>query len=326
MSANVNEAFRNFNRDYVNLDPERTKLARSRRDWLFKQLVNLPEKVQNFPQLFHEMHVYFGSFARNTKIRELDDIDLMLTFHAQSSTHEVLFIGTEFIIRPPESAPTLRRLCNDDGTLNSIKVVNALVSALDGIDQYESAEKHRRGEAATLQLSSYEWNFDIVPAFHTDSGHYLIPDGYGNWKPTDSRTDDARVRKINGQHGGKLLQVIRTLKYWNRRAKMTEIPSYLFENMVLNYFEVQEEISEYVDLSVRDFLAYLVSGVHFDVSDPKGFQGNLNTLTFEQRNSISTKAADAAARATEALRLETNEYDQAAAIRKWAEIFGPEFK
>lgn len=325
MATTVDEAFHNFNRDYVNLAPERTKLARSSRDWLFEQLKSLPTKDPSFPHFYEDKHIYFGSFARNTKLRPLDDIDLMLTFHAQMSTYEVLFTGVEYIIRSPDSATTLRRLRNDDGTLNSIKVVNALVSALGKIDQYKNAELHREGEAATLQLSSYEWNFDIVPAFHTDTGHYLIPDGTGNWKPTDPRKDRTRLGRINAQHGGKLLQVIRTLKYWNRRAKMTEIPPYVFENMILNYFETQAEITEFIDLSIIEFLSYLVTGIHYDVPDPKGFQGNLNKLSSLQRDTISAKAADAVARALEARRLESS-MNHEAAIRKWAEIFGPDFK
>jgi hypothetical protein len=325
MSSTVNEAFVLFNKDFVNLDPERTKIAKASRDWLLKQLVGLQDKFTDFPKLYQDMHMNFGSFARRTKIRELDDIDLLLTFAAEGTTYTTVIFGREYSLRPPEQAQKLRSRCNDDGTLNSIKMVNMLVSALREIEQYQASDIGRVQEAATLQLSSYEWCYDIVPAFYTDTGYYQIPDGAGGWKATDPRIDDERILRINARHEGRLLQLIRTLKFWNRRAKMTEIPSYLFENIILNYYENANPISEYIDLNLKVFWDYLRTGIHYGVPDPKNFQGDLNTLSLDERNKISAKALDAYSRSGEAIRLETVEKNQDAAIRKWAEIFGPNF-
>ena len=179
MATTVNAAFTEFNREIVNLDTDRTKIARSSRDWLFTQLEGLPDKINDFPKLYDGMHIKYGSFSRNTKIKPLDDIDLMLTFAADGTTYSIYSYGKNYSLHVPEHATSLRSLCNDDGTLNSIKLVNKLVSSLNEIENYKSAEKHRRQEAATLQLSSYEWNFDIVPAFYTDTNYYIIPDGNG---------------------------------------------------------------------------------------------------------------------------------------------------
>lgn len=328
MSITVNEAFIKFNRDYVNLDPERTKIARTSRNWLVEQLMKLPEKEGvDFHKLYDGRHLSFGSFSRNTKIRELDDIDLILCFHAQGAHYDTVLNGLEYTITPHRDPNSLHDLCNEDGTLNSIKLVNKIVSALGEIDQYESSEKHRQQEAATLNLSSYEWTFDIVPAFFTaDTAHYLIPDGQGNWKATDPTIDQERVNRINTKHVGKILQIIRTLKFWNRRGMMTTIPPYLFENIILNYFDNKESVTEWIDFSLRDFWGYLIDGIHYSVSDPKGFQGELNTLTWEERNSISSKAKDAHAKASEAIRLETVDKNQQSAIRKWSEVFGDDFE
>jgi hypothetical protein len=326
MSSTVNEAFNVFNRDFVNLDPERTKVARASRGWLQEQLIGLQGKFSDFPKLFGGMHIDFGSFSRNTKIRELDDIDMLLTFSAEGTTYNTIVYGQKYALKPPASAKHLRTRSNDDGTLNSIKIVNMLVSALREIDQYESAELHRVQEAATLQLRSYEWCCDIVPAFYTDTGYYQIPDGQGGWKATDPRVDQERVKRINAHHGGRLLQLIRTLKFWNRRAMMTTIPPYLFENIILNYFENAVPITEYIDFSLREFWNYLQTGIHYDVPDPKGFQGNLNLLTSEERDSIASKARDAFQKAEEAIHLETTQHNQSAAINKWAEIFGSDFQ
>ncbi len=325
MAQTVDGAFTEFNKDSVNLDPERTKKANSSRDWLIGQLKSLPNKVDNFPSLYEGMSIKFGSFARKTKIRPLDDIDLILTFGASGSTYWTHIYGQSYTLNAPESATDLRKLCNDDNTINSIKVVNKIVSSLDQIERYKSAVTHRRQEAATLQLNSYEWNFDIVPAFYTDTGYYLIPDGNGGWKATDPRIDQNRTTEVNQKHDGKILQLVRTLKYWNRRAQMPTIPSYLFENLVLNFFDSRSEISKWIDVNLINFWHHLKTAIYNPVPDPKGFQTDINTLSYSDKEKISNKASDTYDKGYEAYKIETEEKNQEKAINKWREIFGDDF-
>ncbi|MDK2791616.1 MAG: hypothetical protein PWQ25_479 [Deferribacteres bacterium] len=326
MAKTVNNAFNIFNRDFVNLDPDETKIARSSRDWLITQLTNLPNKIDDFPRLYEGMHIKFGSFARNTKIRPLDDIDLILTFSADGTTYWTHSYGKSYTLIVPDTATNLKKLCYENSNhLNSIKFVNKLVSSLKGIGHYQSADIHRRQEAATLKLTSYDWNFDIVPAFYTDTGYYLIPDGNGGWKATDPRVDQQKVTDINQKHNSSILQIIRTLKYWNRRAKMPTIPSYLFENLILNYFNSKDEILDFIDVNMINFWYYLKDAIYNNVNDPKGFQDNLNTLSFEEKQKISEKAKDAYNKGYEAYQLEVEEKDQEKAINKWGEIFGDDF-
>lgn len=325
MAQTVNAAFTEFNRDFVNLDTDKTKKARSSRDWLINQLVGLPDKIDDFPRLYDGMHIKFGSFARNTKIKPLDDIDLILTFSADGTTYLTFSYGKGYSLSVPENASNLKKLCNDNNTLNSIKVVNKVVSSLEKIEQYKSAAKHRRQEAATLQLNSYEWNFDIVPAFYTDTGYYVIPSGNGGWKATDPRIDQNRITEINQKHNGKILQIIRTLKYWNNRATMPTISSYLFENLVLNYFNSKNDISDWIDVNLFHFWYHLKSAIYNSVPDPKGFQDDLNNLTYDEKVKISNKASDTYNDGYEAYKIETEEKNQEKAINKWRTIFGDDF-
>jgi len=325
MATTVYGAFKEFNNDTVNLAADRTKAGRASRDWLIDQLISLPNKAEEFPKLYENMHIKFGSFARNTKIRPLDDIDLMLTFSGEGTTYNAIEYGQNYLLYVPESAKFLRKLCNVDGTLNSIKLINKIVSSLNNIEQYKSSDKHRRQEAGTLNLSSYEWVFDIVPAFYTDTKYYLIPDGQSGWKATDPNIDQQRVSDINNKYEGKVLQLIRTLKYWNNRALMITIPSYLFENLVLNFTEGRNSLSEHLDINLINFWHYLKSAIYNPVNDPKRFQGDLNTLSIAERMGIATRANDAFTKGYDAFKLETEEKDQHKAINKWAEIFGDNF-
>lgn len=325
MAKTVNGAFNDFNKNYVNLDSDRTTKARSSRDWLIGQLSKFPENVYGFPKLYEGKHIKFGSFARNTKIRPLDDVDLIITFSAMGSTYSTIEYGKKYYLSVPETAEKLRVLCDDNGYLNSIKVVNKIVSALSTISQYSSANIHRRQEAATLKLTSYEWNFDIVPALYTDIEHYLIPDGNGHWKATNPKIDQDRTTSINQKHNGHVLQAIRTLKYWNRRANMTTIPSYLFENLVLNFFNTRDESSEYVDINIINFWSYLSTAIYSSVQDPKGFQGDINTLTFDEKQKISERANQVYKKGVEAYNAETKEDNHQKAINIWRTVWGTDF-
>jgi len=323
MALNVNQAFNEFNKDIVNLDSDRTKKARGSRDWLIKQLNLFPTKIDNFPPLYVEKHIKFGSFARNTKIEPLDDIDLILTLKAQGSTYLKISENT-YDIMVPTNVISLQKLCDND-ILNSIKVVNKIVLSLKEIEHYSQAKIHRREESATLLLNSYEWNFDIVPSFYTDQGFYLIPNGQGKWKATNPKIDQDNVSTINQKHNGKILQIIRILKYWQKRGTMPTISSYLFETIILTYFESQSEITDYIDFNLSDFWKYLEDNIYSNFPDPKGFQGELNNLDIDTKQKISKLSKLSYDRAVEAIRFKTNDKDMKKSINKWKEIFGDEF-
>lgn len=324
MATSVNSAFNEFNKDTVNLLKDRTDRARTSRNWLVTQLNGLDSKEDlNFPFKSESKHINYGSFERKTKIRELDDVDLMFCFTADGATY-TKYSTNHYKINTPNAGQRLKNLSDSD-ILNSRRVVNKVKNSLSQIGQYKSAELNSRGEAATLSLTSYEWVFDIVPCFFTDIDLYLIPDGNGDWKPTDPRIDQKRTTDVNQSKDGRTLQLIRILKYWNRRNSTHTIGSYLFENIVINFANSKTELSQWIDFDIRDFFYYLSSAIFNSVYDPKGFQGDLNTFTFSEKTAISIKADWAFEKAKEAVYAETNEKDQQKSINKWREIFGPYF-
>lgn len=329
MAKTVNEAFNIFLRDYVNLDPDETQRARNSRDWLLSQIHLFPSKDVSFPRLYSEKDIIFGSFARRTKKRELDDIDMMITLSAEGGIYHEFTNKIEIYVS--ESAYKLKALCfNNTNTLNSRKIINNFVSRLNQVPQYEKAEINRNMEAATLNLRTYPWTFDLVPCFFTqkdwfNKDYYLIPDGQGHWKKTDPRIDRNRVADINQLHDGNVLNVIRLMKYWNKRPTMPSISSYLIENMILDFYSTQyTKASGYVDLEVPKVLQHIQTSVFYSVNDPKGIQGNINHLSREEQDKISKRAYFDYLRALEARNFE-KEGDHKFAISKWREIFGFNF-
>ncbi len=313
----------------VNLDPTATKNARTSRDWLVDQIQALHLSDKEFPLPYEEKDNFFGSFHRRTKIRPLDDIDLISCLHATGCTYSTS--GTQVILVVPETSARLKPLCHD-GTnhLNSRKVINKFVSALSKIPQYRRAEIVRDGEAANLSLNSYDWSFDIVPSFFTSkdsSGKdfYLIPDGKAHWKKTDPRIDQELITSLNQSNDGNLLPGVRAAKFWYRYAIGSAMPSYTFEALIVNQCKIGLfRPSSYIDITLRSFLNRLAYAIYEPIPDPKGIQGDLNSLNVVERMAVSQKASADAQLIDDALKAE-RENDNKAAFAKLRLVLGDLF-
>ena len=344
MSDSVKSYFDVFMRDSVNLDPERTTTARASRDWLVHKIEDLANN-EKIPPLYNGTnHIFFGSFARNTKIRPLDDIDIMIMFDAQGcTTDDVTKITRKtypIYVNNPH-AKLLPDYC-DGNVLNSRKMIEAIKRELGAIPSYSKADIHRNQEAVTLQLSSYEWNYDIVPCFYTTTGFYIIPDGKGSWKGTDPRIDQNRVTQANQRVNGALLPAIRLMKYWKKEVNGAllpairlmkywkkehwgdEVSSYIFENLMIDWANSLYSFPMTYPQLVKSALDGLSSLIMRDYYDPKGFQGSINDLDLYDRRRLAIMASQDASEASTAIQYEQN-YMTEAAINKWFKIFGNEF-
>ena len=130
---------------------------------------------------------------------------------------------------------------------------------------------------------------------------------------------------MNQEYNGLVLQLIRTLKYWNRHNSTNTIGSYLFEQIVINFVKQKTKLSQWINFDIRDFFSYLSNNIFSPVYDPKNIQGDINDLTIGEQILISIKANWAFTKANEAISAETNEKNQEKAINKWREIFGNKF-
>lgn len=329
MATTVVEAFKKFLNETVNLDKEETKKARASRNWLVEQIICFADEDASFPDIYIEKNIFYGSFSKNTKKRPLDDIDIMICLKANGCTY-LEYSGRVDLTVPSTKTPFHNYVNDYTNIVNSRKVVNAFVSKLLDVSQYKNAEIKRNMEAATLSLQSYDWVYDIVPCFFTTAewdgrNYYLIPDGKGNWKKTDPRIDQTRTSSINNFHAGHILDVMRTVKYWNKRPTMPTMRTYLLENMLLDYYGTESSVaSPYVDIELVKVFDQIHKRVYHPVNDPKHIQGNLNDLSFEEKNAISARAYADYAKAVTARQLE-QAGDHKGSINKWREIFGDGF-
>lgn len=340
MATSVNVAFSEFLSNVVNIKKTDSDNAKKSRDNLISQIASLSNNG-HFIKLAPQYNCFFGSFSRKTKICVLDDVDIIIGLNGNGLELE----GTQW----DDLTIKIKTDCDDkllislsDNTayywqspsyeLNSTKVKNKLVSELKNISQYEKAEIHARGEAVTLKLKSYIWNFDIVPAFYCD-GYFIIPNGKGKWKKTNPKIEQQRISKTNIKFNDTVLKTVKLVKYWNRRGKMPNITSYVLETMVLDYFDNAEHYLtkddgttiDYPDVHFRDALNYISNNIYGIVNDSKGIQGNINDLYNDEKYKIFQRAKTDYEKAKNAVYAETYEKDNNKSINIWREIFGEDF-
>lgn len=330
MAKTVNEAFKLFLANTVEIDPEINNSAKASRNWLMENIEGF-DSTEGFFKLYPEVDMHFGSFARKTKIQPLDDIDLMIGMSALGSTYDDSAPANDINIDVHSMAKNLLAFCNDGTSLlNSRKVINAFIAKLEEIPQYQKADIKRNQAACTLKLKSYTWNFDIVPCFFTSPDnwgrtYYLIPNGNGKWQKTDPRIDQINVSELNQRHNGNLLRLIRLAKYWQKRPTMPTMSSYLLEVMVLNYFRGKlTSIGIWPDIELGGLFNYIALNVMGRVADPQNLKWDINELPLDARTKISERATADAIKAAEARAFESAGETEKS-INKWIEIFGDQF-
>src|SRR5262245_19799389 len=112
MAKTVNEAFKLFLANTVEIDPEINDNAKASRNWLMENIEGF-DNTEGFFKLYPEVDMHFGSFARKTKIQPLDDIDLMIGLSALNSTYEDWAPANDININVHPLAKSLLTFCNE---------------------------------------------------------------------------------------------------------------------------------------------------------------------------------------------------------------------
>ncbi len=120
MATTVNNAFDTFMKDKVRLDNDRNIVAKRSKNNLITEIEKFTNDKKFLDYYPEYTSIDYGSFSRKTKIRPLDDIDLMIVLHAKGNWREAIEGGYKIRVRPEASKQM--ELCNS-GTdvLNSIR-------------------------------------------------------------------------------------------------------------------------------------------------------------------------------------------------------------
>lgn len=332
MPYSVISSFSKYQTDTVDLDPDQVKRARVSRDWLVSQIRDRSRTDLGQLQLRGE-YKPFGSFARKTKVRPLDDIDLLLPLEDWDVVSYSLGGNRYYLVAEQFQTRAFIPLYDERNRINSTAILNKIKAMLASVPQYSKAEIKRNNVAVVLNLISYNWSFDIVPAFpvwNYDKSikHYLIPDGTGQWMATDPRVDQTLVTEANQRQNGKLLSLIRLFKYWNTyRNSPPKLPSYYLEILIINSLRYSPNSISDTQASILRVFQALQHSVLQSCLDPKGLGPDLDkSVDLTVRQKFSQGCQEMVEFAENAIRVEKEGKIQLA-IYYWSRIFPnfPEF-
>jgi hypothetical protein len=328
MAYTVWGAFDKF-REIVDLDATVTQQARTSRNYLFDQIKSLAQNNSDFPKLSGG-YLAFGSFARKTKICPLDDIDILILLNGRGTTSQQSYSEPlKYFLKVTDYYCPLASFVDDYGHVNSTRVLNKVKSHLASVSNYQKAEITKRMQAVTLNLKSYTWVFDIVPAvpvsdYYGNTIHYLIPDGVGKWIQTDPRIDSKNIMEVNTRHNGNFLPTIRLLKSWNGRTHKPRLSSYYFETLAIKVFQSASVISSF-SRAVQYFFDNCGTYLLNPCPDPKGLGDNLDAgFDLFTKHKVNAAIQEASTFASYAMMYEA-QGNQEKAIYWWGRIFGTEF-
>ena len=178
MPSTTDAAFRQF---CSSISP--SKIAREKasvsHNYIRQVLTNRNVWDPSFPRIQRDFLI--GSAVRWTKTSPLDDIDVFTVMDGSGLSYiENGQVVPSFIESSGELPNPLYDLCDLDGLLNSVKVLNKFRNALT--QTYPNSEVRRDGQAVTVYLPSPGFTIDIVPAFYiqpllVDAPRYCIPMG-----------------------------------------------------------------------------------------------------------------------------------------------------
>lgn len=323
----VEEVFDNFIKNHINIPLQTMILAESSKEYLVGKLLNVPNVVVDFPLLIGEYFDY-GSYARGVKIKPLDDIDLMVTLHAGGTYVQMLGNG-QIVLKPYLHYCPISKYQDSNGYINSTIILNKIRNYIEGLHTYRKAEIHKNLNAVTLQMPSYDWNFDIVPSIGASySGHlpfdfYLIPDGKGGWLKTDPRIDNKKIDILDQLNYGLVRSIIKLLKFWNQKGGKPSLKSYYLESIALNIFS-QVTVSS-ISQGLLAFFSAAGNCITEPFQDPKGFGSYLNEdLDYTTKINLVSAIDDSKTLCLNAL---SHEYrgNHHEAIKQWQKLFGKDF-
>lgn len=324
MPYTVNGCFDLFRTTKVDLDPTDVSNARRSRDYLQEQIKALAGKDDTFPRLYGG-YKPFGSFARSTKVRPLDDVDMLVLLNGANTVMEYHSAYTYKLMVNDRFSP-LRRYCDDFGYLNSTKVLFKFRDSLSSVPNYGKADIKKNGVAVVLNLKSYAWSFDIVPSFPVNdnqggTSYYLIPNGSGLWIKTDPRVDQKNITEANQYHNSYLIPLIRLIKYWNTyRHSPPTLSSYYLETMLINGMRYQTRMAN-VKTGIPTAFRQLAAQVVLACPDPKGLGPNLDAgVSWDTKNKVREAATKMVQYADWAIEYE-NKNEHKDAIMWWGFVF-----
>lgn len=241
-----------------------------------------------------------GSYARETKIRPLKDIDLVL-------------------VLDEDAYPEYDEEGDPAALLDEVKEV--LDELYEDDDTVDVCMQHR---SVNLDFTDPPYGFDVVPAFVVDGDVLRIPDRkYDMWPRTNPKKHRELLSEANDDDHteGTVVPTIKMLKGWNNHHGGI-VKSFWIETQAIGIFT--DKIDPYPD-GVARFFREAADRILLPCPEPAGVGPDIDiSLTDEERHIKQEKFLGFADLADTALQYEAAG-DEDEAHRIWYGIFGDPF-
>ena len=338
----VSQSFEELLTNEINIAEGIRSIASKSQQHLREFLDGESSRDQSFPSILKSIDSDFlgGSFARHTKVRPLDDIDIYLPLDGAALFY-VAHDGT-----PLPYWVASDRLAFYNVLLEPRWAIGSLVSSSKLIDGFAAVLKRRfpntsikpDGQAVNVRMtqgasdSSDGLGYDVVPCFSlapkvgSGQSFYLIADGNNGWIRTNPRID-ANVADVLQDSNGKIFRkVVKIIKYWNLEALDGALSSYFIELAIARLFWARNVNSESLTK-----LSYGVAVGFWAVQQAVANGGQLPWLDGAPHVVPGTALAGHRLRLSSSTSLACGAWEDEKARRfvsataKWKQVFGPSF-
>ena len=250
-ARSINGAFQTFLSNEISIPKWTRSLASESQIHLREFLVDESKKDITFPRILQSEDCDFigGSFARHTKVKPLDDIDIYFPLDGYN-----LQVVKDGIIQPIKVISD--NVLDNNPILNPEWMVGNYVSSYNIINGFfERLKRHYPdsvikldGQAVSVQFKKGSTDpsgddgigFDIVPCFHLvphdgSQDYYFIPDGKNGWISSNPRLD-TKISEYLNDFSDTYRKVVRLIKYWNDQQYESRMKSYYIELAVAEIY------------------------------------------------------------------------------------------
>jgi hypothetical protein len=252
-----------------------------------------------FPRLI-EGDFLSGSYARGTKLKPLDDIDVMVVIDG-AGLHVVKggYVQDIEVRGSGKSDNPILQHMGPNSLLSSRTVMSLFQKALT--DLHPNSKIRNDQQAVNVWLSTYGLGIDVVPCFHLiprdgSQDHYYIPEGNGSdgWKTTNPKIDAIISSTLHDRHNKLMKKIVRLAKYWNTVSNANRLRSYHLETIVWHIFDEKTDSVQSLELGLINFFSSLDKWLANSCPDKTALGGPLDQyLQIHNRQWSQDKAQEA---------------------------------
>jgi hypothetical protein len=191
-----------------------------------------------------------GSYSRNTALRPLDDVDIVVEVDPAQWPKRGLGAWWSGLPRP------------DDVLKRTADAVRYRYRKAGGNPEHRPTKVRQQRCSVGVMLSDLHIDLVLAVPDSSDQDLLRLPDRHaGRWFVSRPRVHKSLVSSLNSQHAGKFVPVVKLLKRWNAGLPATaKMKGFVVETMAYYVFS-EVGITTYQD-ALFDFFDFLVDVPH----------------------------------------------------------------